>query len=131
MRHFVWLLAIVMFNSAHSPAQAIKLHLDLSDAPRNIFHERLILPVKPGANTFVYPKWIPGNHRPSGPIANLVGIKFQANGTDLAWRREPVDMYAFHVDAPARSKSKYRWTPPLSATALDRLALQPRPMCSI
>jgi len=101
VRHFVWLLAIVMFNSAHSPAQAIKLHLDLSDAPRNIFHERLILPVKPGANTFVYPKWIPGNHRPSGPIANLVGIKFQANGTDLAWWREAVDMYAFHVDAPA------------------------------
>ena len=101
MRCFVWLLAIVMFNSATSSAQTIKLNVDLTDAPRNIFHEHLVLPAKPGPNTFVYPKWIPGNHRPSGPIANLSGIKFKANGTDLGWQRDPVDMYSFHVDVPA------------------------------
>ncbi len=101
MRHLAWLFLILAASmKANSSAQTIKLSVDLTDAPRNIFHERLIIPAKPGPNTFVYPKWIPGNHRPSGPIANLVGIKFQANGTALVWQRDPVDMYAFHVDVP-------------------------------
>jgi predicted metalloprotease with PDZ domain len=101
VRHFAWLfLTIVVFVSAHSSAQTIKLSVDLTDAPRNIFHERLIIPTKGGPSTFVYPKWIPGNHRPSGPITNLIGIKFQANGSDLVWERDPVDMYSFHVNVP-------------------------------
>ncbi|MGA7380323.1 MAG: M61 family peptidase, partial [Terriglobales bacterium] len=44
---------------------------------------------------------IPGNHRPSGPIANVAGIKMEAGGQTLAWERDPVDMYAFHVNVPA------------------------------
>jgi predicted metalloprotease with PDZ domain len=49
----------------------------------------------------VYPKWIPGNHRPSGPIANLVGLHFRAAGQELVWHRDPVEMYTFHVNVPA------------------------------
>ena len=105
MRHFAWLfltiVILVAFSSTNSYAQMIRLSVDLADAPRNIFHERLIIPAKSGPNTLVYPKWIPGNHRPSGPITNLIGIKFYANGTDLVWERDPVDMYSFHVDVPA------------------------------
>ena len=102
MRHFAWLfLTIVVFISAHSSAQTIKLSVDLTDAPRNIFHEHLIVPANPGPMTLVYPKWIPGNHRPSGPITNLVGIKFSANNSDLSWERDSIDMYAFHVNVPA------------------------------
>jgi predicted metalloprotease with PDZ domain len=82
-------------------AQSIKLSVDLTDAPRNIFHSRLTIPVKPGPLTLVYPEWIPGNHRPSGPIANVTGIKMEAGGQMLAWQRDPVDMYAFHVEVPA------------------------------
>lgn len=85
-------------------AQSIQLSVDLSDAPRNIFHARLTIPVKPGPLTLVYPKWIPGNHRPSGPIANLTGLRMEAGGATLAWQRDPVDMYAFHVDVPAGAK---------------------------
>ena len=82
-------------------AQSIQLSVDLTDAPRNIYHSRLTIPVKPGPLTLVYPEWIPGNHRPSGPIANVTGIKMEAAGQTLAWQRDPVDMYAFHVDVPA------------------------------
>ncbi len=57
--------------------------------------------MKPGPLTLVYPEWIPGNHRPAGPIANVTGIKMEAGGQTLAWQRDPVDMYAFHVDVPA------------------------------
>jgi predicted metalloprotease with PDZ domain len=82
-------------------AQSIQLFVDLSDAPRNLYHSRLTMPVQPGPLTLVYPKWIPGNHRPSGPIANITGIKMEAAGQTLAWHRDSVDMYAFHVDVPA------------------------------
>jgi predicted metalloprotease with PDZ domain len=82
-------------------SRTIQLHVDLTDAPRNIYHAQLRLPAKPGAVTLVFPKWIPGNHRPSGPIAALTGIKMEALGHPLAWERDPVDMYAFHVIVPA------------------------------
>jgi predicted metalloprotease with PDZ domain len=92
---------LVTFLSDLAGAQSIQLLVDLTDAPRNIFHSQLTIPVKPGLLRLVYPEWIPGNHRPSGPIANVTGIKMQAAGQTLAWQRDPVDMYAFHVDVPA------------------------------
>jgi predicted metalloprotease with PDZ domain len=82
-------------------AQTIQLHVDLTDAPRNIYHAHLRIPAKSGATTLVFPKWIPGNHRPSGPIAALTGIHMEAAGHALDWQRDPVDMYAFHVNVPA------------------------------
>jgi predicted metalloprotease with PDZ domain len=88
------------FLSSLSPAQSIQLSVDLTDAPRNLFHARLTIPAKAGPLTLVYPEWIPGNHRPSGPINNVVGLHMQAGGRELDWHRDPVDSYAFHVDVP-------------------------------
>src|ERR1700722_6296438 len=82
-------------------AQSIRLSVDLTDAPRNIFHSQLTIPVKPGPLTLVYPEWIPGNHRPSGPIANVTGLKMEARSQTLVWQRDPIDMYAFLVEVPA------------------------------
>jgi predicted metalloprotease with PDZ domain len=82
-------------------AQTIRLHVDLTDAPRNIYHAHLDIPAQPGPMTLVFPKWIPGNHRPSGPIGALTGIQMIASGKPLAWQRDDVDMYAFHVTVPA------------------------------
>jgi predicted metalloprotease with PDZ domain len=81
-------------------AQAIRLRVDLTDAPRNLYHAKLSIPARPGAMTLVFPKWIPGNHRPSGPIAALTGIHMEAEGKALVWQRDDVDMYAFHVTVP-------------------------------
>jgi predicted metalloprotease with PDZ domain len=82
----------------------IRLAVDLTDAPRNIFHSSLTLPASPGEMTLVYPKWIPGNHRPSGPIANVTGVHFRAGSQELAWHRDPLEMYSFHVTVPAGTK---------------------------
>ncbi len=49
----------------------------------------------------VYPKWIPGNHAPTGPIADLVNLRFTADGKSVAWVRDPVDMFRFHIPVPA------------------------------
>ena len=96
-------LAIVVLLSAAAGAQnsPITLHVDAREAARRIFHARLEFPVTPGALTLYYPKWLPGNHRPTGPIANLVGLRFSAAGQVVAWKRDDVDMYAFHVQVPA------------------------------
>jgi predicted metalloprotease with PDZ domain len=82
-------------------AQAIKLHVDLTDAPRNIYHAQLQIPVHAGENSLVFPKWIPGNHRPSGPIGALTGIQMKAAENSIAWRRDEIEMYEFHVTVPA------------------------------
>ncbi|MGA2203306.1 MAG: M61 family peptidase [Terriglobales bacterium] len=71
--------------------------VDLSDARKNVIHAELTIPVKPGPFTLVYPKWIPGDHAPTGPIGNLAGLFMSANGRSLGWTRDPVDLYAFHV----------------------------------
>jgi predicted metalloprotease with PDZ domain len=92
------------FAANSTPGPTIRLTVDLTDAPRNIFHSVLTLPASPGEMTLAYPQWIPGNHRPSGPIANLAGLHFTTGGQELAWHRDPVDMFAFHVTVPAGVK---------------------------
>ena len=78
-----------------------RLSVDATDAPRNILHATLTIPVTPGPVTIVYPKWIPGNHRPTGPIQNFTGLHFKAGGRELEWQRDLEDMYAFHLQIPA------------------------------
>lgn len=85
---------------AQAPPAPIKLMVDASESPRQILHARLVIPAKPGPLTLYYPEWIPGEHMPDGPIVNLAGLKFFAAGKPLAWRRDLVDMFAFHLEVP-------------------------------
>jgi len=97
-------LAVLCFFSlaAHAQMNAVeRLSVDATDAPRNMLHATLTVPVSPGAMTLVYPKWIPGNHRPTGPIQNFTGLHFKAAGKELEWQRDLEDMYAFHLQVPA------------------------------
>jgi predicted metalloprotease with PDZ domain len=80
----------------------LKLAVDATDLRHALFTQHETVPVAgPGPLVLLYPKWLPGNHSPSGPIDKLAGLKVSANGHPLAWRRDPVDVYAFHVDVPA------------------------------
>ncbi len=75
--------------------------MDLTDAPRKIIHAKLTFPVQPGPLTLVLPQWIPGEHGPTGPIDNFAGLIFTANGQNVPWRRDSVNMFAFQLDVPA------------------------------
>ena len=91
--------------TAQAPAASrvtgmITLALDARETPRRLLHARETLTVTPGGLTLVYPKWLPGEHSPDGPIDDLVGLKFSAGGKTIPWRRDPVDLFAFHVDVP-------------------------------
>jgi len=105
---FVFFVLILSLGSRSLPAQTpedpARLAVDLTDAPRHVFHAQISLPVKPGPLTLVYPKWIPGDHSPIGPIVDLAGVKFIAAGKEISWRRDSVDMFAFHLDVPQGTK---------------------------
>jgi predicted metalloprotease with PDZ domain len=79
----------------------INIALDATDAPRKILHAQLTIPATAGTMTLYYPKWIPGEHAPSGPAIDVTGLKFTANGQFLKWRRDLADNWAIHVEVPA------------------------------
>ena len=77
------------------------VQVDAREMPRGILKVHLQLPVRPGPLTLVYPKWLPGRHSPSGPITDLAGPVLHSGTERIAWRRDDVDMYAFHLEVPA------------------------------
>lgn len=79
----------------------IQITADLSDAPRKLYHAEIDLPVAAGPLALTTPEWIPGTHMPAGPAEYITGVVFTANGQPLAWRRDDVDLYQFHVTIPA------------------------------
>src|SRR6266699_5114354 len=91
-------LALPVFAA---PAPHVTISLDATEAPRKIFHAHLTIPASPGTLTLYYPKWIPGEHGPTGPIQDLAGLKFTANGQILKWRRDLLDGWTIHVEVPA------------------------------
>jgi predicted metalloprotease with PDZ domain len=86
--------------SADAQQNPIQITADLSDAPRKLFHAEVDLPVTPGPLTLTTPKWIPGEHAPNGRVQEITGVVFTANGQTLAWRRDDVDLYQFHLTIP-------------------------------
>jgi predicted metalloprotease with PDZ domain len=94
-------LACFALMPAVAQTAPIRITADLSDAPRKIFHAEIDLPVTAGPLTLTTPKWIPGNHRPTGPVNEITGVVFTANGKTLPWRRDDVDLYEFHLTIPA------------------------------
>src|SRR5262245_34624580 len=99
------LLFLALFDAATVAAQEspIQIRLDATDAPRRLFHVQMTIPAKPGPMTLLYPKWIPGEHGPTGPVTDLVGLKITANGQTVPWKRDSVNLYAFQVTIPAGS----------------------------
>ncbi len=98
-----FLASVLLFSlsalAANGPS--VTLAVDASDAPRKMIHAQLRIPAQPGSLTLYYPKWIPGEHGPTGPITDLTGLKFTGGGKTLAWRRDLLDGFTFHVEVPA------------------------------
>ncbi|HWF39268.1 MAG TPA: hypothetical protein VG322_12150 [Candidatus Acidoferrales bacterium] len=87
-------------SNAQNPLGPIRLAVDASQAPQKILHVHEQIPVQPGPLDLYYPKWIPGEHMPDGPIINVAGLKLSAGGKTLMWRRDLVEMFTLHVDVP-------------------------------
>lgn len=94
------LLLLALLSPTAVAQGTMTLDVDATEAPLKILHAKLTVPVTSGPLTLVYPEWIPGEHMPSGPIQNLVGLHVHANGKEIEWRRDPVEMTAFHLQVP-------------------------------
>ena len=123
-------VALVFAVAAHAaPAQSsqtISLTVDATKTPQKLLHAHLVLPVQPGPLTLYYPKWIPGEHSPSGPIASLTGLKFEGNGKFIPWKRDLLDTFTFHLDIPAgvsQLDATYDYIEPEGGSATDKLLI--------
>jgi predicted metalloprotease with PDZ domain len=104
--------------------EAISLTVDATKTAQKWIHADLVLPVKPGQLTLYYPKWIPGEHGPDGPIADLTGLKFEAGGKTIPWQRDLLDVFTFHLEVPAgvtRLHAAYDYLAPEGFSATDKL----------
>jgi predicted metalloprotease with PDZ domain len=78
----------------------IGLAVDLTDAPRRFYRVRESMPVKAGPLALLYPKWIPGEHGPTGTLDGVAGLRISADGRRLPWRRDLEDMFALRLEVP-------------------------------
>ena len=101
MRFTSLFAALLLASVAAFAAAPIRIAVDATDAPRDVIHSRLTIPVAPGPLTLWYPKWIPGEHGPTGPIVQVAGFRISANGQTIPWSRDLTEMYEMHVDVPA------------------------------
>lgn len=99
----------------------IQLDIDASDVTRGTYRVTETIPVAAGTRrlTLLFPQWLPGNHGPSGPLAELVDLRFMVDGKPVAWQRDPVEVHAFHVDLPAGARqvvARFIHTSPLQSS---------------
>ncbi|HPW13592.1 MAG TPA: hypothetical protein PK399_10515 [Thermomonas sp.] len=84
---------------AYAPG-TIRLEVDATNLNQRIFKVRQTIPVQAGALTLLYPAWVPGGHSPRNSIDKIAGLVFKAGDRKLVWKRDPLNVYAFHLDVP-------------------------------
>ena len=111
------------------PGGSLGLSIDATDVTRGVYRVTETIPVAPGKSelTLLFPQWLPGNHGPRGPLAELVAVTFEAGGRKLEWKRDPVEVNAFHVALPAGTRTvtaRFIHTSPLQASE-GRITMTP------
>lgn len=105
----------------------ITLAVDATDVTRGIFRVKETIPAQQGPLTLLYPEWLPGNHAPRGPIDKVAGLVITAGGKTLPWRRDPLNVFAYHVDVPAGAtavEANFQFVSPVT-TAQGRIVTTP------
>ena len=96
---------IVAPQDSPFPGQ-IELSVDATDLDRHVFRMTETVPVPAGQPlTLLFPKWIPGDHGPTGPLPSFAGLVVKAGGQTVPWTRDVVDMFAFHIAVPEGATS--------------------------
>ena len=88
-------------TDAQGPAGPVALTVELPNPTQTILYVHEVMPVRAGPLTLYYPKYIPGDHAPDGPIDRMMGLEIKAGDRRIAWQRDAVDMFTFHVAVPA------------------------------
>jgi predicted metalloprotease with PDZ domain len=119
-------------SEAQTPAGPVALTVSLPNPAQKLLYVDEVMPVQPGPLTLYYPKYIPGDHAPDGPIGTMMGLQITADGKRVAWQRDEVDMFTFHLTVPAGADridirfqfpDQERVTPHLVDLTWDHMAL--------
>lgn len=109
---FVNLVALLLFAAVVCPGQdqakfprPVSISVDATQVAQKVLHAELLIPAKAGPLTLHYPKWMPADHSPDGPVWNLVGLQFSAAKQAIPWSQDSEDMYTFHLDVPQNTDS--------------------------
>ncbi|HWE84647.1 MAG TPA: hypothetical protein VG267_06865 [Terracidiphilus sp.] len=110
--------------AAWAQAGDITVSVDATRVPQKLLHVEEMLPVQAGPLTLYYPKWLPGEHGPDGPVSNVTGLHFDVDGKAVPWKRDLLDVYTFHLDVPAgatKLHAAYDYIETAGASATDKL----------
>jgi predicted metalloprotease with PDZ domain len=119
-----FVLVCLLARPAALSAQTIPLTVDATGTQQKLLHVHEVIPVTAGKLTLYYPKWIPGEHGPNGPISSLTGLKFAGAGEAIPWVRDTLDVFTFHLDIPEGVNSldaKFDIIEPQGYSATDKL----------
>jgi predicted metalloprotease with PDZ domain len=124
MRSRQYVSSMLLFAaSALAQKLPIQITADLSAAPRKLLHAEIDIPVSPGPLVLTTPKWIPGAHSPHGPVADITGVVFTADGKTLPWRRDDIELYEFHLTVPAGVTSVHAHLDSIAASNTNNIAV--------
>lgn len=83
----------------------ITLKVDATNVQQAIYRVRQTIPVaEAGHMVLLMPAWLPGKHAARGEIEKLTGLRISAGGKAVPWKRDTVDVWAFHIDVPRGAK---------------------------
>ncbi len=104
------------------PGGTMQVAVDATNLNQRILDVTQTIPLGPVTGPLVLrlPRWLPGNHAPRGEMDKIAGLAFTVDGKPLAWRRDPVDVFSFHLDLPAGAKTLVARFQYLSATKGDQ-----------
>ncbi len=99
-------ISLACFNALYTSLdKTIVLEVEASQAGRNTIHSHLRIPASAGPLSIVYPKWIPGEHSPTGPINDVIGFRISTQRKDIKWQRDDIDMFKINLEVPAGVQS--------------------------
>jgi predicted metalloprotease with PDZ domain len=85
---------------------SIQLHVEATDTIHLLFHVTETIPVQTrGEVVLLYPEWETTSHGPTASVIELAGLRMQVDGHDIEWRRDTIDVHAFHLTVPAAARS--------------------------
>jgi predicted metalloprotease with PDZ domain len=125
-------MSCIAAENVGAAPRPVELTVSLPDPGQKLLYVDEIMPVEPGALTLYYPKWIPGDHTPDGPIEDVMGLEFTAGGQPVAWQRDALDRFTFHLTIPTDAHAleirfqfpdRERVTPNLIDLTWDHVAL--------
>ncbi|UCC43757.1 MAG: hypothetical protein JSU65_11625 [Candidatus Zixiibacteriota bacterium] len=95
---FTVFAAFVLISTTSASAAQMQITVDATELPRKMLHTTINLDLLGDSVSLLYPKWIPAQHGPSGPVENMVGLAItDSKGEAVRWKRDWADFYRFFV----------------------------------